>query len=66
MKRLLGKRTLMTGGTTVIAQQVQSQVPLGRFGLPEEIARAALFLTSDDSDFCPGTEPVADGGMSTL
>lgn len=63
---IFGKLGLSAEQAQGLAQQVQSQVPLGRFGLPEEIARAALFLASDESAFCLGTELVADGGMSTL
>jgi hypothetical protein len=37
-------------------------VPMGRIGLPEEIARAALFLASDDSSFMTGSELFVDGG----
>ncbi|MBC6989568.1 SDR family oxidoreductase [Hymenobacter sp. BT491] len=42
------------------------QVPLGRYGTPEEIARAALFFASDDSSFVLGAELIVDGGMITL
>ena len=42
------------------------QVPMKRFGRPEEIAKTVLFLASTDSSFLLGTEIVADGGMSQL
>jgi NAD(P)-dependent dehydrogenase (short-subunit alcohol dehydrogenase family) len=42
--------------------QLASTVPLGRVGRPEEIAKAAVFLASDDAIFIAGTEPFVDGG----
>ncbi len=41
-------------------------VPLGRIGLPDEIATAALFLASDDSSFVTGIELFVDGGMAQI
>jgi NAD(P)-dependent dehydrogenase (short-subunit alcohol dehydrogenase family) len=38
------------------------QVPLGRVGTPEDIAKAALFLVSDDASFITGTHLLVDGG----
>ena len=49
-----------------MAQQIESQVPIGRFGKPEEMASAALFLASDDSSYVLGADLLADGGYSTL
>lgn len=39
-------------------------IPMGRFGEPEEIAKAALFLASDDSSFVTASAFVVDGGLS--
>jgi NAD(P)-dependent dehydrogenase (short-subunit alcohol dehydrogenase family) len=39
-------------------------MPMGRLGESEEIAKAALFLASDESSFVNGTEFVVDGGMT--
>jgi NAD(P)-dependent dehydrogenase (short-subunit alcohol dehydrogenase family) len=43
-----------------------SKVPLGRLGNPEEIAKVALFLASDDSSFVTGIDLTVDGGMAQV
>lgn len=43
-----------------------SMVPQRRLGTPEELARAALFLASDDSSFMTGEEIVVDGGLTRV
>ena len=49
-----------------VAAQIQSQVPLGRFGTPEEVASTVLHLSAPESTFIVGAEIIADGGMSQL
>jgi len=41
-----------------------SQIPVGRFGQPSEIANAVVFLASDEAAFTVGAELLIDGGMS--
>jgi NAD(P)-dependent dehydrogenase (short-subunit alcohol dehydrogenase family) len=43
-----------------------TRIPLGRVGEPEEIAKAALFLASDDASFVNGVELFADGGQAQV
>lgn len=47
-------------------QAMLASHPLGRFGKPEDVAAAAVFLASDDASFISGTTLVVDGGRSAL
>jgi 3-oxoacyl-[acyl-carrier protein] reductase len=44
-------------------KQLELQVPLGRIGVPEDIAPIAVFLASDDSGWLTGETLIASGGM---
>lgn len=73
--RRIRANVLMPGGTDTpmgqavahtpeIRQHVEGLHALKRIAAPEEIARAALFLLSDDASFVTGTALMADGGVS--
>ena len=47
-----------------VKDDIQGRSPIGRFGRPEEVARVALFLASDESSYIVGEEIVVDGGIS--
>src|SRR5258706_12880820 len=45
---------------------ISSRIPLGRFGTPDEVAKAVVFLASDDSSYITGTELYVDGGFAQV
>jgi NAD(P)-dependent dehydrogenase (short-subunit alcohol dehydrogenase family) len=48
------------------AKIISTTVPLGRLGTPSEVAKAVVFLASDDSSFITGTELFVDGGLAQV
>lgn len=63
---IYGKLGLDEASLDATAKQIQAQVPLGRFGTPEELATTVLHMTAPESAFIVGTEVIVDGGMSQL
>jgi NAD(P)-dependent dehydrogenase (short-subunit alcohol dehydrogenase family) len=49
-----------------IAEVITKTIPIRRRGTPEEMAKAILFMASDDSSYCLGSELMADGGLTQL
>ncbi len=63
---IFGRMGLPEEAMDGIAAKMTEMLPIKRFGKPEEMAKAALFLASSDSSYVVGSELVADGGMSQL
>jgi NAD(P)-dependent dehydrogenase (short-subunit alcohol dehydrogenase family) len=61
-----GKFGLPDDAAQAVRDDVQRKSPIKRFGEPDEVARVALFLASDESSYIVGQEIVVDGGMSLL
>jgi len=47
-------------------RMIQTSIPLARFGKPDEIAKAVVFLASDDASYITGTELFVDGGFAQV
>jgi NAD(P)-dependent dehydrogenase (short-subunit alcohol dehydrogenase family) len=60
---IYGKLGFTEEQTKEMAGGIVSQVPLGRFGAPEEVAKTVLFLASEDASYIVGAEIEVDGGM---
>ncbi|TYR81505.1 SDR family oxidoreductase [Priestia megaterium] len=56
---------LIAGRNDAITNHLVSLHPMGRLGKPEEVAKAVLFLASDDSSFITGSTLMVDGGYTT-
>lgn len=63
---LYGRLGMEAAQLEQMAVAIQAQIPLQRFGTPEELASAVLFMSSAESAFIVGTELIIDGGMSQL
>ncbi len=55
-----------TGAGEQQLRMLANSVPLGRLGTPDEIAKAVVFLASDDSSYITGTELFVDGGFAQV
>ena len=56
--------TQITHDDPELAKPRLAKTPMGRFGVPEDIANGCLFLASDESSWMTGAELVIDGGMT--
>jgi 3-oxoacyl-[acyl-carrier protein] reductase len=67
LSKELGARRIRVNRIGIIGSDFQKQMvaatPLGRFGQPEDIARVAVFLASEDSEWVTGERITASGGL---
>lgn len=62
----LNKLGLSEEAQKALQGDIANLVPLGRMGTPTELAKAALYLASDESSYTVGTELLVDGGTGSL
>ena len=62
----MGHQLLGSDTSEEAMQRRLAKYPIGRFGEPGEIARAVVFLASDEGSFCCGSDFVVDGGMTAI
>ena len=63
---IVGKAGLSPEQLGGMMEQILAAVPLGRVGQSDEVAKAALFLASDDASFTTGAELFVDGGAADI
>jgi len=63
---IFGKMGMPDAAVQAWAGEITGKVPMGRFGQPSEVAKAVLFLASDDSSYMLGENILVDGGMASV
>ena len=58
--------SMVAGQPQDAIEKITATIPMGRMGEPDEVAKAALFLASDDSSFVTGIELFVDGGRAQI
>jgi acetoacetyl-CoA reductase len=59
----IGTEMVAAMDETVLKTRILPQIPVGRLGLPEEVARAVVFLSSDDAGYITGATLAINGGQ---
>jgi NAD(P)-dependent dehydrogenase (short-subunit alcohol dehydrogenase family) len=61
-----GFHELLGSSSADAGKLISTGIPLGRLGTPDEIAKAVVFLASEDSSFITGIELFVDGGFAQI
>ena len=62
----LNELLVASGAGDQALKRLSAAAPLGRPGTPDEVAKAVVFLASDDSSYITGTELFVDGGFAQV